>query len=72
MCVSRRPHRWADRLRIQDEVTAEVGEGLLSIGQTKDWIELSVIYDDGSLQARLDERYGLGLIRVQSALHRLR
>jgi hypothetical protein len=31
-------------------------------------VELDVTYDDGSLQRRFDERYGVGVVRVHSAI----
>jgi len=31
-----------------------------------------VVYDDGSLQRRVDEKYGVGVVQVHSALLSLR
>lgn len=42
--------------------------GILSSGPSRDQVHLTVIHDDGSLQRRLDEEFGPGIVRVHSAL----
>ena len=51
-------------------IQVDLGEapGFISSGVDDDVVVLGVLYDDGSLQAWLDEEYGAGLVRVDSAL----
>ncbi|WP_182525916.1 hypothetical protein [Nocardioides dongkuii] len=42
--------------------------GFLTSGVSDQRVELGVVHDDGSLQQRLDERYGAGVVVVWSAL----
>ena len=69
LCVSS-AERTEDELRtIQDEVTASVGGALFaSVDIMTDTVHLGVAYDDGALQAELDEHYGEGVVKVDSAL----
>ncbi|WP_244931674.1 hypothetical protein [Nocardioides sp. W7] len=66
LCVTRAEHTERELRRIQ----RRLGEspGLLSIGVGGQQVQLGVIHDDGSLQQRLDEQYGDGLVDVWSAL----
>ena len=62
--------RTEDELRtIQDELTTGTS-GLVSSGvdTMAGTVHLTVTYDDGTLQAELDERYGEGVVEVESAL----
>jgi hypothetical protein len=66
LCVSK-ARRTATELRaIQQELNGR--EGMLFSFTGHDVVELGVVHDDGSLQRELDERYGAGVVRVQSAL----
>lgn len=42
--------------------------GLLSSGVGDDRVVIDVVHDDGSLQRRLDEEYGAGVVAISSAL----
>src|SRR5205807_430991 len=66
LCVTRAQHGAAELRRIQTAVSHE--PGILSSDSGRDAVEISVVHDDGSLQRRVDERYGPGLVRVRSAL----
>jgi hypothetical protein len=44
----------------------------LSSAVASDRVAVTVVWDDGSLQAALDERYGAGVIVVTPALQPLR
>jgi hypothetical protein len=70
LCVSLADRTEAELVAIQQELHAD-HDGLLGsgIGSVTGQIDVQVIADDGSLQDELDERYGDGLIVVQSALH---
>jgi hypothetical protein len=41
---------------------------MLTAGTGRDRVDLEVVYDDGSLQRDLDNRFGAGLVVVASAL----
>lgn len=66
LCVSEAPYTQAELRDIQREVNEL--PGMTSSGADGDHVFLGVVYDDGSLQAWLDEEYGEGLVRVSSAL----
>lgn len=68
LCVSEARHTEAELRRIQREVGKAAGDGFLFASSGHDRVELGVIHDDGTLQRRLDERYGVGLVTVTSAL----
>ena len=65
----RRAHRNELRI-IQDEVTSNAGDILFaSVDIIAGTVHLGVSYDDnGTLQAELNERYGEGVVKVDSAL----
>lgn len=69
LCVVRAEHTEAELRDIQQELHEEY-DGLLSSGvETQAGrVMVSVIVDDGSLQAELDDRYGEGVVEVGSAL----
>lgn len=68
LCVTGAEHTEAELRSIQDEVTDR--PDMLSAGTdvTTGTVELYVIHDDGTLQTALDEKYGEGVVRVDSAL----
>lgn len=66
LCVTRADHSAAELRRIQTELMRLPGALTSGAGQAP--VDLTVTYDDGSLQAELDGRYGPGLVEVASAL----
>jgi hypothetical protein len=66
MCVSRARHTEARLRYVLDEVRTT--PGLLTAGTARDCVEVEVVYDDGSLQRELDDRFGAGTVVVTSAL----
>lgn len=68
LCVTVAEHTEAELRSIQAEVTDR--PDMLSAGTdvTTGTVELYVIHDDGTLQTALDEKYGKGVVRVDSAL----
>jgi hypothetical protein len=55
--------------RIQQEIFSGAGKDLLLSGGPGDgYLAVTVVYDDGSLQARMDAEYGAGVVVVLSAL----
>ena len=66
LCVTTAQHTEAELSRIADELNDLPGM-LTSSGQF-DRVDVSVVHDDGSLQAWADATYGEGLVRVDSAL----
>lgn len=69
LCVVQADHTEDDLRAIQQELHEEY-DGLLGSGVDTQAgrVTVSVIADDGSLQAELDDRYGEGVIVVSSAL----
>lgn len=69
LCVSQAEHTEADLREIQRELHETYSEALGSgVDTMSGRVELTVIVDDGSLQAQLDDRYGEGVVVVHSAL----
>jgi hypothetical protein len=70
MCVSRKLHSSQELQRIQKEVQDDptIHQLWSSAGNIDDVVEVGVVWDDGTLQRRLDERYGPGVVKVTSAL----
>lgn len=66
LCVTRARHTERELRAVQRELTDV--PGMLSSGTGEDRVELSVLYDDGALQRRLDDEYGAGVVEVSSAL----
>ncbi|WP_232678926.1 hypothetical protein [Nocardioides sp. R-C-SC26] len=66
LCVSQARHTESDLRRIQDAVMET--DGFLSSSSGRDRVELGVVFDDGTLQAAMDERYGDGVVVVEPAL----
>jgi len=67
VCVSQAVRAAAELSRIQSELNEQV-TGLLWSSSGRDTVDVGVIFDDGSLQQEMDERYGAGVVRVSSAL----
>ena len=69
LCVSETQRTRRELRRIQNEVQKLVStDDLLMASAGRDRVEITVVYDDGSLQAELDETYGAGVVQVSSAL----
>ncbi len=67
LCVSKAAHSRKELDRVlQNQLIHE--RGFLGGGASKGILFISVIYDDGTLQRRLDQEYGAGFVRVSSAL----
>ena len=66
ICVTTAEHTDAELRRIQRQIDRV--PGFLSSGGGMGHVELTVIYDDGTIQARMYERFGPGLVLVTSAL----
>lgn len=66
LCVTSAQHTEAELIRIANELNDLPGM-LTSSGQF-DRVDVSVVHDDGSLQAWADATYGEGVVRVDSAL----
>jgi hypothetical protein len=66
LCVSRAEHTEAEMRAIQDEITRT--QGMVSASSSVDRADLEVIWNDGTLQQEMDDRYGAGLVIVTSAL----
>jgi hypothetical protein len=68
LCVSQALRTEKELERIRDEVVEATKTQMLSAGGSLDVVALEVIYDDGTLQAGFDRRYGEGVVKVSSAL----
>ncbi len=66
LCITSAAHTEAELRQVQRQLSDV--PGFLSSGVDVDTVEVGVVYDDGSIQAGLDEQYGAGLVRVSSAL----
>lgn len=66
LCVTE-ARRTREELRDIQQALADT-PGLLFSEPGRDVVDIQVVHDDGSLQRRLDERYGAGVVRVRSAL----
>jgi len=66
LCVSRAEHTDAERQAIADELNEL--PGMSSSGSGITYVDVSVLWDDGSLQAWADQKYGEGLVRITSLL----
>jgi hypothetical protein len=70
LCVTGAERSQAELLDIVNDLTSvpnSLGVGTDVLDNT---VNLSVIYDDGALQRELDEKYGEGVVEVDSALVR--
>ena len=70
LCVVPGERTEADLRAVQRELTDQ--PGMLSAGVDDQHVALEVVHDDGTLQRRLDERYGRGVVVVTSALQPVR
>lgn len=70
LCVSRQKYTARQLGKIQDAVSTR--PEMLMAGGSDDFVELLVVWDDGSLQSELDEQYGRGMVRVISAIRPLK
>jgi hypothetical protein len=66
LCVSKAEHTDAELGRIQRAMMRL--PGMLTSDRGEDRVNVTVAYDDGSLQDDVDEKYGAGTVRVESAL----
>ena len=66
LCVSKARFAARELNLIEKELRADPRH--LSVGTGRDHVDVQVIYDDGTLQDQLDDRYGKGVVRVSSAL----
>jgi hypothetical protein len=66
LCVTKAAHTERELFAIQRD-TSDL-PGVLGSGAGFDEVEVSVIYDDGSIQAWADQEYGDGVVRLSSAL----
>lgn len=67
LCVRGATHTDAELARIQRELTDAVPHPL-GASRGEDEVTVLVVHDDGSLQRSVDERYGEGMVVVESAL----
>ncbi|HEV2796500.1 MAG TPA: hypothetical protein VGV65_02690, partial [Nocardioides sp.] len=68
LCVSRFANT-QDRLRQVAEQLRDLPGSLSSgYGSISNTVEISVVHDDGSIQAWADEEFGAGVVTVTSAL----
>jgi hypothetical protein len=68
LCVSEAPYTDRELARIQDEMLDL--PGMHASDHDLDGVNVWVTYDDGSLQAWVDQEYGPGVVEVSSALVR--
>lgn len=66
LCVSKAEHTDAELQAIADELNEL--PGMSSSGSGITYVDVSVLWDDGSLQAWADQKYGEGLVRITSLL----
>ena len=70
LCVTQTKRTQAEFGKIQREVDGT--PGMLFSDAGRDVVDLHVIHDNASLRRRMDEEYGAGVVRVDSALVSLR
>jgi hypothetical protein len=69
LCVTTAERTEKELRKIQDEVTmSAAGMLFASVDIMTGTVQLGVTYDDGTLQAQLNERHGEGVVKVYSAL----
>ncbi|MGA9343740.1 MAG: hypothetical protein WBV37_01440 [Nocardioidaceae bacterium] len=69
LCVSKVQHTDRELQEIQNELSSQ--PGLLYSSSSNDHVDVTVIWDDGSLQRQFDQQYGTGTVVVSSALQRV-
>ncbi len=57
--------------RIQDDISARLGEEALALRTDRGYVWLSVVWDDGSMQDAVDAEYGDDVVIVTSALREI-
>ena len=57
--------------RIQDDISARLGEEALALRTDRGYVWLSVVWDDGSMQDAVDTEYGDDVVIVTSALREI-
>ena len=70
LCVSKVQHTERELQDIQNELSAQ--SGLLYSSSSNDHVDVTVVWDDGSLQSQFDQEYGTGTVVVSSALQLVR
>lgn len=69
LCVTLAEHTLADLREIQEEVHGRHQPLSSSVDEVRNIVEVTVILDhEGELQREMDERYGEGVVEVESAL----
>jgi hypothetical protein len=69
LCVTTVERTEADLNTVNQELQAALGDQLLTSGSfVPDSLDAQVVFDDGSIQAWVDETYGDGLVTISSAL----
>ena len=72
LCVSSAVRTEAElldiRAQVQETLDQRAGVDWLTSGVRQDHIDIGVVYDDGSLQRELEERYPGGVVVISSAL----
>lgn len=69
LCVSKARHTARELSAVQNKISRT--PGFLSTGTSRDAVEVGVVWDDGSLQADYDAKYGAETVNVWSALQPL-
>ncbi len=68
LCVHRLQNTFARLREVAEELQDLPGNLTPQFGTINNRVDLPVIYDDGSIQAWVDEEYGAGVVTVTSAL----
>lgn len=70
LCVTSAERTEAELSAVQASLSEDLGDGLLLAASDvlTGTVEATVTFDDGTLQAALDERHGEGVVRLTSAL----
>jgi hypothetical protein len=72
LCVSLAEHTQAELRDIQNELHSGLSGVLMSgVDSVTGMVDIQLVFDDGSLQAELDERYGSGVVRISARLQPL-
>lgn len=67
LCVTTGTRTQAELLRIQDDISTKY-QNLSSGPEMGEYLWVSTLYDDGTMQREFDHRYGAGAVRVSSQL----
>jgi hypothetical protein len=69
LCVTQAARTDAELRDVQDEIASSF-DGLLSVGVDgiAEVVEVTVVHDDGDLQARFDAEFGAGIVEVSGVL----